>query len=150
MICTKCNESKDVDAFYTHSDGRPRRQCKACRNIVNNTWKRNNSDKIDRPIIGTLEYAKQLQATRRWRKNNKAYDAFRAKTYRLRKLQQVPPWADIDKIKSVYLTCPEGFHVDHIIPLKGKYVCGLHVENNLQHLPARENIQKSNKYEELS
>ena len=60
----------------------------------------------------------------------------------MRKQNQVPPWADIEKIKQIYLSCPKGWHVDHIVPLKGKNVSGLHVETNLQHLPAVENMQK--------
>lgn len=61
-----------------------------------------------------------------------------------------PTWANRNSIKQFYVECPEGCHVDHIIPIKGELVCGLHVENNLQYLLASDNIRKSNQFSHLS
>lgn len=73
---------------------------------------------------------------------NNAYTAVR----RANKIKATPSWANLDKIKEIYSNCPEGYHVDHIIPLQGVNVCGLHVETNLQYLPATENLSKNNKF----
>jgi hypothetical protein len=63
-------------------------------------------------------------------------------------MDRVPPWADIGKIKEVYKLARQlGMTVDHVIPLRGKYVSGLHVHNNLQLLPAAVNFSKGNKFE---
>jgi len=57
---------------------------------------------------------------------------------------QTPKWANLDAIKQFYLNCPKGYVVDHIVPLAGKIVSGLHVENNLQYLTKKANSQKWN------
>ena len=61
------------------------------------------------------------------------------------KLKATPKWANLKIIKEIYRTCPKDCHVDHIIPLQNDLVCGLHVENNLRHLPIKENLIKGNK-----
>lgn len=60
-------------------------------------------------------------------------------------LHATPPWVDEVALEQVYTDCPPGMHVDHIVPLQGKDVSGLHVPWNLQYLTPSENFRKSNK-----
>jgi len=75
----------------------------------------------------------------------KALRKERTNRRRALKINAVPKWCNLEKIKEIYKNCPKGYHVDHIIPLNNPIVCGLHVENNLQYLTARENTSKGNK-----
>lgn len=62
-------------------------------------------------------------------------------------------WRDRDCIAvfyaaaRIYREAGLDVEVDHVIPLHGEYVCGLHVENNLQFLPAIDNGRKNNSFE---
>ena len=66
---------------------------------------------------------------------------------RAAQLPRIPLWGDIEAVKQVYVTCPEGYHVDHIIPLQGELVSGLHIAANLQYLTAKANCEKNNSYD---
>lgn len=100
--------------------------------------------------IKKLDYeknkVKRLATLKKWRENNKSLIRFHSAKRKKHIKRATPPWADMDKIKQIYLGCPTGHQVDHIIPLKGKIVSGLHVENNLQYLTPKENNEKKNKY----
>lgn len=73
--------------------------------------------------------------------------AHHAALRRAQQLQATPLWANLSALKLIYKNRPEGYHVDHIVPLNHHQVCGLHCEDNLQYLPALENIQKSNHFD---
>lgn len=70
--------------------------------------------------------------------------AGRQSKYRCARLNRTPKWADLLGIQDFYSKCPVGYHVDHIVPLQGELVSGLHVLNNLQYLIAKDNCAKSN------
>jgi hypothetical protein len=89
-------------------------------------------------------------AVRRWSNANPG----KMRAYRLKRIfrreQRTPTWVDMQEINRIYHACPDGMHVDHIVPFlgittEGYKVSGLHVPWNLQYLSAFENISKSNK-----
>ena len=88
----------------------------------------------------------QSERFKRWQENNREKVRLKNANERATRIQRFPVWADKESIKEFYFNCPEGYHVDHIIPLKGKEVSGLHVIENLQYLPAKENMSKGNRY----
>jgi len=68
-------------------------------------------------------------------------------------LRATPAWANLEAVAEVYTQAAfltdvlgEPHHVDHIVPLCSKLVCGLHNQFNLQVLPAKENQEKSNRF----
>ena len=90
---------------------------------------------------------------KQWKKDNShRVVASNAKRAAL-KLKAIPKWADLKAIEEFYedaklLTEYLGvqFHVDHIVPLNSKLVCGLHWEGNLQILLGTHNLEKSNSF----
>ena len=107
-------------------------------------WKRNNPEK-------SAEISKATRA-----KNADRIVANKAK-YRASKTNRTPSWLteqDLVVIRCFYAVARmynresnDRWHVDHVIPLNGKLVSGLHVPSNLNVIRAKENHLKNNKYE---
>ena len=94
--------------------------------------------------------------TKGYRKNNRDKCNARSAMYNAAKLQRIPKWlteADLEKMRRSYrlakiMTNLKGvlYHVDHIVPLRGDSVSGLHVPENLQVILAIDNMRKGNKF----
>ena len=114
---------------------------------LSHNYHKNNADKISakKKIYREHNKEKIRKVIKTWYQANRdRYKSYKAKRRFLEK-NAFPVFADLKKIREIYKDCPKGFHVDHIIPLNSKLVCGLHVEWNLQYLPAKDNLSKSNK-----
>jgi hypothetical protein len=95
------------------------------------------------------EHNNALKRERRKRADVKAARAAERRARQARVLQRTPKWANLHDIKRFYkraeqLTRETGqsWHVDHVIPLCGERVSGLHVSENLQVIPGLDNIKK--------
>jgi 5-methylcytosine-specific restriction endonuclease McrA len=88
--------------------------------------------------FGRRKYKTKEEQAEAIRKKVRAVSAH----YRANVRNQTPPDADRKAIKEFYDNCPEGYEVDHIIPISKN---GMHTLSNLQYLTIRENRQKSNK-----
>jgi len=106
---------------------------------------RGNRAKVDAKRDANLTPARK-QARVDWAKRNKWYAA--ASRAHRRMLGRLPmSAADKAEVEGMYQFCSifPSFEVDHIIPVKGKNVCGLHTPANLQVIPRTENRRKGNK-----
>ena len=129
-------------------------------NSIKKAWKERNPDadkeyylnNLERVRVQTREYyernAETIRSkTKEWRKANphhaSALAGKRANSVR----RATPAWADKEKMRAIYQQAREqGLEVDHVIPIQGTTVSGLHVEHNLQIVTRQENRQKGNRY----
>ena len=57
-----------------------------------------------------------------------------------------PKWLQLRDFIEISAKCPKGMSIDHIVPLRGERVCGLHVPWNIQYIPIAHNVAKGNTY----
>lgn len=137
-VCKLCNRDKEHEEFYKHC----RTQCKQCYN-----------DRQKRYYANNREYRKAYQ--KGFYKENKEYHQLQNALRNKRVRNATPLW--FDEFDLLVLTEARDlirlwkvlgieFHLDHIVPIKGRQVCGLHYHKNWQLLTAEENRRKSNQF----
>lgn len=130
--------------------------CTVCSASFVKDWTRKNIRRV--VAKNRARAAANPEKAKAWRRA--WYVANQAKCFARNKLrkeslkQRTPPWADLDAIDAIYAEAKarrlagEDVCVDHIIPLNGKTVSGLHVADNLQIIDSRLNKAKSNHFSE--
>lgn len=173
--CIKCSETKDMFSFHKKkgsADGY-RNVCKVCRqgehveryseskDVWNKRaveWRKANPEvvkQIDKKYREANKEKRNQQCSE-WKRENKGHVNYLNSTRYASKLQRTPSWLtehDLLHIKCLYQVAAmrsresgQEWQVDHIIPLNGETVSGLHVPSNLQVIPAIDNLRKSNTY----
>ena len=174
--CHKCQTSKPLSEFCKNKTAKfgVSSSCKVCQSAYNKEYREKNREALlqaDRDRYANNAEDLKAKAAKYKSENKDYYDEYNKSYYRLNKhkflaanskrrkviVRATPTWlSDQHKqeIEDAYwlaqdlrATSGETYHVDHIIPLQGKDVCGLHVPWNLQILPADLNLQKGNRHE---
>ncbi len=166
-VCNKCFEEKPLDSFHRDKGKKDGlcTICKSCKRDNAKSWRLANLDYARKKGLEYYHEKKQCSDFRQKRRDNEK--AWRARNLdrkaaqeagrRSCKLNATPPWltgphkAQIARLYALSglmrEITGEPHHVDHIVPLQGKNVCGLHVPWNLQVLPAKDNLRKSNSHD---
>ena len=131
--------------------------CCECGNATANRAKAKNWPKYIAMSVawGRAHPDKLAEYQRRKTAKNPAKRNLLTANYRSAKDARQPKWLkpiDLFEMESIYTYCSAlrsvglDYHVDHIVPLRGETVSGLHVPWNLQLLPGRENMSKGNSF----
>lgn len=127
------------------------RRQQSCESYRRNVDKRREYERVRYAQPGRQEW--QKKQAKSWAKANPGKRNRIIAARRAWVKRATPLWltdADRRRIEEIYLEAASYgrgvMHVDHIIPLRGKLICGLHVPSNLRIIPALANVRKGNRY----
>lgn len=161
-IASRCTANGNCNQCARESKTRKRYQAayyqknKQRLNEINKQWIKNNPEKFAE--IQSKSSKKNIERRRAYARKHRAENpylySFYCRTRQAKQCNATPKWANHEAIKVKYkerntMSKVTGlaYNVDHIIPLQGENVCGLHVANNLRVILARDNQRKSNRLE---
>ncbi len=139
--CMACSREKSLRYHYAH----PQKAAEKARSFLGNN-----------PGYVEENRAKINAASKKYRAENTDLCTMRVAKLKLAKRRAVPGWFnEFDElvIQEAHRLCrvrkiatAVNWEIDHIVPISGKNVCGLHVAENVRVITASENRRKSNKY----
>jgi hypothetical protein len=161
-VCSRCREEKARSEFNRSSSSKDglRYQCRACQSIAHLLRRENPQARALAKANSARWYENNKEKNRefynRWARENYSKVLARNVKRHADKLQRTPAWLTAEDLFAIEMTYMHAqalteltgipHEVDHILPLRGKFVSGLHVPRNLQVLPAIENQRKTNKW----
>lgn len=154
--CTKCLNQKDYSLFHKDKSKKDgfRNICKECATKQITAWQQTSEKYRD---TYKEYYKKNKDKCLSWKNSNKDKVRATKAAYRSNRQQRQPTWLTKEQKEQIleFYTVAKEFEsiflrkqeVDHIVPLKGKTVSGLHVPWNLRIITAEENLTKRNKWD---
>jgi hypothetical protein len=161
--CKVCRSATSLKKYYeNHEAGKARLKVAHAKRIANSPnfyaerYAKYKEQDLARAKLAYQANAEDRKAKQRlWSKTNRGIANALSKRYKLKKVNATPPW--LSESQLLHIKCKyqlaamlnihgvEAWHVDHIVPIRGKDVCGLHVPWNLRVIPAKENMAKGNR-----
>ena len=161
--CKDCRKLVSSKVYYAdHESGKERLRQSHAKKLAKNPnfyaeWYEKNRDKdLEKSKLAYQANAeKRKEYQRNWSKTNRGTANAISKNYKLKKINATPKW--LSESQLLHIKCKyqlaamlnihgvEPWHVEHIVPIRGKDVCGLHVPWNLRVIPAKENMTKGNR-----
>lgn len=171
--CLSCKDAKPFEEFHKRNKAKDglSTYCKTCKSITDKVYRelnnhlvkqkkaeyyQNNKNDISIKAASYYNSNKELvkQRAMEWKTKNKYKHNMSCMVRYTQKMNACPSWVDKDQIRVFYkiAACLQKvhgvkYHVDHIVPLQGINVSGLHVPWNLQVITASENCSKRNKHD---